>query len=269
MLQSRLRRAASAPQFVTEYAPLRAVLSLIERVAASNSPVLVTGESGTGKDLVARLLHARSAHPDGPFVDLNCAALSESMVEAELFGVERGAFPGAEERKIGLLELATGGTLYLDGIAELGPRMQGKLLRALETGSFYRVGHTEVEVNLRIVASTSRDIARMVAQGAFREDLLHRINTIRVALPALRERTVDIPLLASHFLAQFGGTVRPRLTEDAMSALERYRWPGNVRELRNAFERAVLLAVDGVISARDLPLGVDVARRRARHPCRR
>lgn len=258
-LQRRLQHGASSPVFVTHYAPLVTVLSLIERVAPSASPVLISGESGTGKDLIARLLHAHSEFPDGPFVDLNCAALSEALLETELFGVEKGAFPGADQRKVGLIELAAGGTLYLDNIGDLELKLQAKLLRALETGSFYRVGGTQkVDVSVRVVASTTHDLSRMVAGGLFREDLLHRINTIRVVLPPLRERVVDVPLLAQHFLGQFGGTRPPVLSQDALAVLERYRWPGNVRELRNVIERAVLLAVNGTISASDLPLGSDV-----------
>ena len=259
VLQSRLRRASGEPRFETQYAPLLAVLSVVEKVAPSDSPVLISGESGTGKDLVARLMHARGARPDGPFVDLNCAALAETTVETELFGVERGAFPGADQRKLGLLELAAGGTLYLDNIGDLDLRVQGKLVRALETGEFFRVGGTQkVEVHVRVIASSTRDLSRMAAAGVFRDDLLHRINTIRIALPPLRERITDVPLLADVFLAHFGGPTPPRLTTDALLALERYRWPGNVRELRNVIERAVLLSVDGTISARDLPLGTDV-----------
>ncbi len=258
-LQQRLQREAESASFVTQYAPLVAVLSLVERVAPSQSPVLISGESGTGKDLVARLLHARSEHPDGPFIDLNCAALAESLLETELFGVEKGAFPGADHRKVGLIELAAGGTLFLDNIGDLELKLQGKLLRALDTGSFYRVGGTQkVEVNVRVIASTTHDLSRMVTAGLFREDLLHRVNTIRVALPPLRERLVDVAPLAQHFLLQFGGAQAPLLSNDALAVLERYRWPGNVRELRNVIERAVLLATDGTISASDLPLGTDV-----------
>ncbi|MBL0172714.1 MAG: sigma-54-dependent Fis family transcriptional regulator [Gemmatimonadaceae bacterium] len=259
VLQSRLRRSTGAPRFVTQYAPLVAVLSLIERVAPSASPVLISGESGTGKDLVARLLHEHGGRPDGPFIDLNCAALAEPLLETELFGVEKGAFPGADQRKLGLIELAAGGTLYLDNVGDLDLKLQGKLVRALETGAFYRVGGTQkVEVQVRIVASTTRDLSRMAAAGGFRDDLLHRINTIRVALPPLRERLTDVPLLAEHFLSQFGSGAPPLITPDALSVLERYRWPGNVRELRNVIERAVLLTTDGSIRASDLPLGTDV-----------
>jgi DNA-binding NtrC family response regulator len=259
LLKSRLHRSTPVPHFVTQFAPLRAVLSMVEKVAPSASPVLISGESGTGKDLVARLLHAHGAHPDGPFIDINCAALAESVLEMELFGVEKGAFPGAEQRKVGLFELAAGGTLYLDGISDLALKLQGKLLRALETGSFFRVGGTQkVEVDVRVIASTTRDLTRMVQAETFRDDLLHRINTIRIALPPLRDRAVDVLPLAEHFLAQFSRGAVPRLSDDAARALERYRWPGNVRELRNVMERAALLATEGIVDAGDLPLGADV-----------
>ncbi len=259
LLQSRLKRSATVPRFVTQFAPLMATLSLIERVARGVSPVLLTGESGTGKDLVARLLHAQGLHPDGPFVDLNCAALSDALLETELFGVERGAYPGADQRKVGLIELATDGTLYLDNIGDLDLRLQGKLLHAIEHGSFYRVGGTQkVQVQVRIMASSTHDLSRMVQQGTFREELLHRINTIRIVLPPLRDRLVDVVPLARHFLLQFGGSAPPVLSADAERAVERYRWPGNVRELRNVMERAVLLATEGTVGAQDLPLGVDV-----------
>jgi two-component system NtrC family response regulator len=221
--------------------------------------VLISGDSGTGKDLVARLLHHWSGRAQAPFVDLNCAALAEQGLETELFGVEKGAFPGADRRKVGLLELATGGTLYLDSVSDLDVRLQAKLLRALETGSFYRVGGSQkVDVDVRIIASSTRDLTRMVSSGDMREDFLHRINTIRIQLPTLRERVSDVPLLAEHFLARYAGAVPPRLTGEAIAVLERYRWPGNVRELRNVMERAALLSVNGVIEARDLPLGADV-----------
>lgn len=259
LLKSRLHRSTPVPHFVTQFAPLRAVLSMVEKVAPSGSPVLISGESGAGKDLVARLLHAHGAHPDGPFIDINCAALAESVLEMELFGVEKGAFPGAEQRKVGLFELAAGGTLYLDSISDLALKLQGKLLRVLETGSFFRVGGTQkVEVDVRVIASTARDLTRMVQAETFRDDLLHRINTIRIALPPLRDRAVDVLPLAEHFLAQFSRGPAPRLSDDAARALERYRWPGNVRELRNVMERAALLATEGVVDAGDLPLGAEV-----------
>jgi DNA-binding NtrC family response regulator len=177
------------------------------------------------------------------------------MLESELFGHERGAFPGADERKLGLMELAAGGTLFLDGIAELSPKLQGKLLRALDQLSFYRVGGTQkVEVDVRVLAATNRDLAACVAEGTFRDDLYYRINTIAIELPALRDRTVDVPLLAKQFLKQFGKANPPALAPDAIELLARYPWPGNVRELRNVIERAVLLARGPQIHAVDLPL---------------
>ncbi|MGH7664771.1 MAG: sigma-54-dependent transcriptional regulator [Gemmatimonadaceae bacterium] len=255
LLHSRLSRVDAVPEIITQYAPMRAVLSLIERVAKSQSPVLVSGESGTGKELVARALHRLSERGSGPLVDINCAAISENLLESELFGHERGAFTGALGRKTGLFELAAGGTLFMDEIGELDPRLQGKLLRALELGAFFRVGGTQkVEVDVRIIAATNKDLARSVNENGFRSDLYYRINTISVTLPPLRERVVDIPMLAAHFLKQYGGATPPHLSDGAVTALQGYRWPGNVRELRNVIERAVLLANGGVIHAHDLPL---------------
>jgi DNA-binding NtrC family response regulator len=254
LLQSQLERAGGALEIETQYAPLRAVLDMIARVAPSDSPVLITGESGTGKELVAHMLHRLSGR-NGPFVDVGCASLTEGMLESELFGHERGAFPGADARKLGLMELAAGGTLFLDGIAELSPKLQGKLLRALDQLSFYRVGGTQkVEVDVRVLAATNRDLAACVADGSFRDDLYYRINTIAIELPALRDRTVDIPLLAKQFLRQFGKASPLTLAPDAIELLARYPWPGNVRELRNVMERAVLLARGPQIHAADLPL---------------
>ena len=255
LLHSRLSRVDAVPEVLTQYAPMQAVLALVERVAKSDSPVLVSGESGTGKELVARALHRLSGRGSNPLVDINCAAIAENLLESELFGHEKGAFTGALSRKIGLFEMAAGGTMFMDEIGELDPKLQGKLLRALELGTFFRVGGTQkVEVSVRIVAATNRDMVRAVNDGSFRSDLYYRINTIGIMLPPLRERVVDIPLLADHFLHQYGGASPPRLTEEAMEALQRYRWPGNVRELRNVIERAVLLANGGVINASDLPL---------------
>jgi DNA-binding NtrC family response regulator len=255
VLQNRLERVESVPEILTQYQPMRAVLALVEKVARSDSPVLITGESGTGKELVARAIHRLSGRAEGPLVDINCAAIAENLLESELFGHEKGAFTGALGRKTGLFELAASGSLFMDEIGELDPRLQGKLLRALEQSSFFRVGGTQkVEVDVRIIAATNKDLAAMVSENEFRSDLYYRINTISIALPPLRERVVDIPLLADHFLRRYGGTTPPALTDDAVAALQAYAWPGNVRELRNVIERAVLLATDGVIRAQDLPL---------------
>jgi DNA-binding NtrC family response regulator len=258
LLQSQLDRAGGADAITTQYAPLQAVLEVIARVAPSDSPVLISGESGTGKEIVAHMLHRLSGR-SGPFVDVSCAALSEGLLESELFGHEKGAFPGADERKLGLMELAAGGTLFLDEISELSPKLQGKLLRALDQLSFYRVGGTQkVEVDVRVLAATNRDLATRVSEGAFRDDLFYRVNTIAIELPPLRDRAVDIPLLARHFLKQFGKANAPTLTTDAVELLGRYPWPGNVRELRNVIERAVLLAQGPQITAADLPLELPV-----------
>ena len=254
-LHNRLSRLDSAPEIMTQYAPMQAVLELVTRVAKSDSPVLISGESGTGKELIARALHRLSERGAGPLVDINCEAMADTLIETELFGYEKGAFAGADVRKLGLFELAGGGTLFMDEIGGLEPKVQGKLLRALEQSSFFRVGGTQkVGVNARIVTATNKDLAAAVADGRFRSDLFYRVNTISIVLPPLRERAVDIPLLANGFLAHFGGTHPPRLSDDAMRALQEYRWPGNVRELRNVMERAVLLANGGIIQARDLPL---------------
>jgi DNA-binding NtrC family response regulator len=255
LLQKRLSRFDGVPEIVTHYAPMQAVLSLVERVAKSDSTVLISGESGTGKELIARALHRLSYRANGALVDINCAAIAENLLESELFGHEKGAFTGALARKLGLFELAAGGTIFMDEIGELDPRLQGKLLRALELGTFFRVGGTQkVQTDLRIIAATNQDLQAKVQEGTFRGDLYYRINTISITLPPLRERAVDIPLLTEHFLQVYGGSTPPRLTEDALDALQAYSWPGNIRELRNVIERAVLLATGGTIRASDLPV---------------
>jgi DNA-binding NtrC family response regulator len=255
LLQKRLSRFDGVPEIITHYAPMQAVLALVERVAKSDSTVLISGESGTGKELVARALHRLSYRANGALVDINCAAIAESLLESELFGHEKGAFTGALSRKLGLFELAAGGTIFMDEIGELDPRLQGKLLRALELGTFFRVGGTQkVQTDLRIIAATNQDLQAKVQEGSFRGDLYYRINTISITLPPLRERAVDVPLLADHFLKVYGGSTPPRLSEDALVALQAYSWPGNIRELRNVIERAVLLATGGTIRASDLPV---------------
>jgi DNA-binding NtrC family response regulator len=255
LLQTRLSRVDAVPEILTRDPGMQSVLTLIERVAKSDSPVLISGESGTGKELVARALHRLSTRSAGALVDINCAAIAENLMESELFGHEKGAFTGALARKTGLFELAAGGTMFMDEIGELDPKLQGKLLRALELGSFFRVGGTQkVEVNVRIVAATNKDLAAAVNEGGFRQDLYYRINTINVDLPPLRDRVIDIPMLADHFLRKYGGATPPRLTQEAIEVMKKYRWPGNIRELRNVIERAVLLANGGVIHAHDLPL---------------
>jgi len=254
-LEKRLESLDPLPELVTLHPPLREVLDTIPRVARSMTPVLITGESGTGKELVARAIHRLSERGRGPLVDIGCAAIGGVSVETELFGYENGAFPGAEGRRSGLLELASGGTLFMDEVAALEGRLQGALLRVLEQGSFFRAGGTQkVSLNARLITATNRDLDTLVETGEFRADLLYRINTVRLTLPPLRERRCDIPVIAEHFLERLSMGRVHEFSEDAMEALSGYDWPGNVRELRNVIERAVLLATDTTISARDLPI---------------
>jgi DNA-binding NtrC family response regulator len=223
-------------------------------VAPTESSVLVLGESGTGKELVARAIHDRSMRADRPFVPIHCGALTREVLESELFGHEKGAFTGAVNAKPGLIELADGGTLLLDEIGDMEPDSQVKLLRVLESGTFFRVGGTRPRrVDIRLVAATNRDIGAAMKSGQFREDLFYRINTITVTLPPLRDRREDIGLLAQHFLetnAQYG---LKRLSTPALSALEEYAWPGNVRELLHVIERGVILSKGEEITVADLP----------------
>jgi DNA-binding NtrC family response regulator len=218
--------------------------------------VLITGESGTGKTLLARAIHRLSGRV-GPMVEADSTILAESMLDVELFGHERGAFSGAVARKAGLIELASNGTLFIDEIGVLSSKLQSKLARALEHGSFFRVGGTQkVEIAVRLVTSSNHDLEVAVRDNRFRDDLLYRVNTVTVSLPPLRERVVDIPLLAHHFLTHIAGASAPILTADAIALMQEYSWPGNIRELRNVIERVVLLSRGGEreIRAQDLPL---------------
>jgi two-component system response regulator HydG len=219
--------------------------------------VLIQGESGAGKELVARQIHERSARRNGPFVAVNCAALPETLLESELFGYEKGAFTGAAGRKEGRFELADGGTLFLDEVGDLSLITQPKILRVLQEGEFERLGATRtVRVDVRIVTATNRDLSQMVKDKRFREDLYYRLNVITVTVPPLRERRDDIRLLAQHFLRIYAAKNNRRLdgfTDDAMARLEGYPWPGNVRELENVIERGVVLARGTLIDVGDLP----------------
>ena len=263
-LQARLNRVDATPEVVTQYAPMHAVLALLGRVATTDSPVMITGESGTGKTLLARAIHRLSGRV-GPMVEADSTVVSEGVLDVELFGHERGAFTGAVARKAGLIELAANGTLFIDEVGLLSSKLQSKLARALEHGSFFRIGGTQkVEIAVRLVTSSNHDLEAAVKEGRFRDDLLYRLNTVTVALPPLRERAVDIPLLAQHFLTQVAGASTPILTPDAMALMQEYPWPGNIRELRNVIERVVLLARKGdrEIRAQDLPLVPPGARSR-------
>jgi transcriptional regulator with PAS, ATPase and Fis domain len=228
---------------------------MLERAASAVLPVLVHGETGTGKELIARALHERSPRRDQPFVPINCAALPESLIESELFGHERGAFTGAIDRKTGLFEVAHRGTVFLDEIGELSLPLQSRLLRVLETQEFFRVGGTRpVKVDVRIVSATNRDLPAEVDAGRFRGDLYYRLNGVTLRVPPLRERRGDIPLLVRHFLDR-GGSGR-MIDLEAVEVLKAYDWPGNVRELEMVIGRAALLSAGPSIGARDLPLEI-------------
>jgi DNA-binding NtrC family response regulator len=240
---------------------MRKVIGLIEKVATTDSTVLVRGASGTGKELVARALHSNSPRRNRPLVTINCAALQETLLESELFGHEKGAFTGAVAAKPGLVEVAEGGTLFIDEIGEMAPGLQAKLLRVLEDGHYRRVGGTrEMNADVRVVAATNRELAEEIKNGKFREDLFYRLNVVSIFLPPLRERRDDIPELIEHFLTTRQiGPLRSRVDSEALKALKAYSWPGNVRELANVLERAQILAENHVITVEDLPENVMTA----------
>lgn len=236
------------------------VFQLIEKVASASSSVLITGESGTGKELVARAIHARSERADKSFVAINCAAIPQELIESELFGHEKGSFTGAHVRAIGKFEFADGGTLFLDEISSLKLPLQAKLLRVLQEREFTRVGsHRNISVDVRVIAATNMRLDELVKSGAFRGDLFFRLNVIPIALPSLREREGDIPLLCSYFLSKYNCLLNKNIRgikPNAMGLLQAYPWPGNVRELENMIERLVVLVADGqMIDESDLPFG--------------
>ena len=254
VLRDRLDPAAPAGGIVTASPKMEELLRLVDRVAPTESEVLVLGESGTGKELVARAIHERSPRARQAFVPIHCGALPREVLESELFGHERGAFTGAVNAKFGLIELADGGTLFLDEIGEMEPESQVKLLRVLETHSFFRVGGTRSRtVDMRLVAATNRDLAEAIRQGQFRQDLFYRINTISLLLPPLRERPEDVSVLAEHFLEQNAAYGRKRLAPETLRCLEAYSWPGNVRELQHVIQRGVILGIGDVLQPADLP----------------
>jgi DNA-binding NtrC family response regulator len=233
---------------------MRQLLELAERIAQTNAAVLITGESGCGKELIARAVHHYSLRCAKPWVDVSCAALPEHLVESELFGYEKGAFSGADSAKPGLFELAHQGTLFLDEVGELEPRMQVKMLRVLDGVAYYRLGGVrKVSVDVRVVAATNQDLERMVRTNEFRSDLYHRLGQICLRVPPLRERREDILPLAEHFLKQ--SNPRSFFSGEAMQALQRYGWPGNVRELRNVVTKSAVLARDLEIRSDDMMLG--------------
>lgn len=248
----------SLDRIIGESPPMKALKDLLRKIAQSpSSTVLVTGESGTGKDLVAKALHHNSSRALGPFMNITCSALPDTLLESELFGHERGAFTDARQQKKGLLEQADGGTVFLDEIGEMSPVLQAKLLRFLEDKAFRRVGGShDIKPSVRVIAATNRELQDEVARGRFREDLFYRLNVLWVKLPPLRERGQDVALLAKHFCESFGREFRKPMrdiSQAALDAMERYHWPGNVRELKNALERAVLLAESATLDLADFP----------------
>ena len=245
-------------QIIGESPALKKVISDAFKVANSKTSTMILGESGTGKELLARLIHKAGARKEQPLVIINCAALPDTLLEAELFGYEKGAFTGATSRKIGKFEIADRGTIFLDEIGEMSPGMQAKLLRVLQEGVFYRVGgNTPISVDMRVISATNRDIAQEVEEGRFREDLYYRLNVVQIHMPSLRQRKEDIPLLAEHFLNLFRqekGLPDLKISCSALEKMMRYDWPGNIRELRNAMERAVVMGNGKEILPEDLPI---------------
>ena len=250
-LQEEIRREHNFTEVVGNSPPLLALLHQVEQVAPTDSTVLITGETGTGKELVARAIHARSSRANRPLVKVNCSAISAGLVESELFGHVKGAFTGAIERRIGRFELADGGTIFLDEVGDLPPETQVKLLRVLQEREFERVGSSRTQpVNVRVIAATNRDLEEAVAGGRFRSDLFFRLNVFSLRVPPLRERREDIRLLVMFFLAQFAGKLSKRVdsvTDETIERLMTYPWPGNIRELQNVIERAVILSAGSVL----------------------
>jgi len=254
LLKTRLKRQTEERRLIGESPPMRELLETVKKVAPTDYPVLIAGESGVGKELIAIAMHRESDRADGPFVPLNCGAIPENMIESELFGHEKGAFTGACVRKLGLLELASNGTLFLDEIGDMSPSMQVKLLRVIETARFYRLGGTrEVCVNVRVLSATNKDLKAGIMNGSFRSDLYYRIAGVTIHVPPLRERKQDIPRFVEHCTGRTQAFRQKQFSAEAMEILTEYAWPGNVRELQNVVQRALLLSKADVIMPSDLP----------------
>ena len=246
---------AGSFSIIGESPQIREVLDIVARVASSQSTVMIYGESGTGKELIARALHLNSPRKSKPFIAVNCAAIPHDLLESELFGYEKGAFTGALSARVGRIELANQGTIFFDEIGDMPPALQVKLLRVLAEREIDRIGSVKsTPVDIRVITATHQNLEAAIEEGRFREDLYYRLNIIPLALPPLRDRKTDIPLLVSHFLNQFNGTGRSKtINEEAMNILGNYSWPGNIRELANFVERMVVLSIDSTITPRDLP----------------
>ncbi len=260
ILKQQLQEKYKFDAIISQSGAMEEVINIAGRVAKSKATVLIRGESGTGKELIARAIHYSSDRKDKPLVTVNCAALTESLLESELFGHEKGAFTGAIARHIGRFELADGGTLFIDEVGDIPLHTQVKLLRALQFGEFERVGGTEtIKVDVRVITATNRNLEQMIQQGLFREDLFYRINVVTIQIPPLRERKTDIPVLIRHFIEKFSKENGKKITgisKEAQDYLMRYHYPGNVRELANIIERAVVMTRDEIITTADLPPGL-------------
>jgi DNA-binding NtrC family response regulator len=258
-LQHEVQRLQPTTRFIGDASQIRELLDMVARVAETDSTVLIRGESGVGKELIARAVHRQSRRSRQPFVVVDCASLHENLLQSELFGHEKGAYTGAIRLKHGLFEVADRGTIFLDEIGELTPQLQVKLLRVIETGVFRRVGGTaDIKVDVRVIAATNRTLETMMKEGQFREDLYYRLNVFSIHIPPLRERREDIALLVDHFIRN--SSIAPRrsvgVSDEAMGVLRRYSWPGNVRELENVIERALILCDEDEIRPEHLPMGV-------------
>jgi DNA-binding NtrC family response regulator len=257
MLRRRVREAGPGGDFIGQSRVMKDVFTLIEKVAPAKASVVITGQSGTGKEMVARAIHNRSPRRDKAFIAINCSAIPPTLMESEIFGYERGAFTGADQRRLGCFELADGGTLFLDEVGEIPPELQAKFLRVLEEERLRRLGgKNEVRVDVRVLAATNRDLKEQIKTAQFREDLYFRLNVFNIQLPPLRDRPEDIPALVDHFIARFsrdGGKHIAGATPATLRLLSDYRWPGNIRELRNCIERAVLLCEGDYITEAHLP----------------
>jgi two-component system response regulator AtoC len=254
-LKSQIKRQTETKNIITNSPRMLEVLETVNKYATSDLSILISGESGVGKELVARAVHDTSGRADGPFIPINCGAIPDTMLESELFGHEKGAFTGAYAKKLGLLEIANYGTLFMDEIGELNLQLQGKLLRVIETGIFFRVGGIkEIKVDVRFVSATNKEIKKEVDAGNFRPDLYYRVSTLILQIPPLRERKEDIPLLAEHIVKSVPAFKNKKLSKDAIEILSEYSWPGNVRELQNIIQRALFLSKNNTIGPDDLPL---------------